>query len=91
MENNLPKEVILKIEDNVIYVDFVLKSMVNAVEDWFIQYYQGDYPEAMCVAHNFHIIGFYDRQRFSDHKTIGMERDKYLGEIDNYVLERRDG
>ena len=84
------EDVILRREDNVIYVDFVLKSMVDSVDEWFLKYYQGDNPKVMSKAHNFHVIRFYDRERFSDHSTLGPERDKYLLEIDNYVLPRRD-
>ena len=83
-------EVILKVEGNVIHVDFVLKSLVDSVDDWFDKYYQGDYKKMANKAHNFHIVRFYDRRRFSDHETIGEERDKYLAEIDSYVQERRE-
>jgi hypothetical protein len=34
-------EVILEKKDNVIYVDFVLFSLVEAVKDWYKKYYQG--------------------------------------------------
>jgi hypothetical protein len=82
-------EVILEKKDNVIYVDFVLFSLVEAVKDWYKKYYQGNY-KIMSKSHNFQIVRFYDRRRFSNHTTIGEERDKYLIEIDNYVQMRRD-
>lgn len=89
-KRNDVKDVILKVEGNVIYVDFALKSIVNSVDEWFEKYYQGSYPKSMSKAHNFHVTRFYDRKRFSDHTTIGEERDKFLKEVDNYVQMRRD-
>ena len=83
-------ETILKIEDNVIYVDFVLLSLVNSIETWYKKYYHSDSYNLMVKAHTAHIIRFYDTKRFKDHDTIGEERQKYLEEIDLYVQMRRE-
>jgi hypothetical protein len=83
-------EVVTKIDGNVIYTDFVLLSLVNAIENWYKKYYHSDSYNLMVKAHVAHIIRFYDNKRFSDHDTIGEERQKYLEEIDLYVQMRRE-
>lgn len=83
-------EVILSKKDNVIKVDFVLLSMVNSVHDWYKQHYQYDYYNIYRKAHTFHLIRFYDRQRFKNCRTLREEREKYLEEVDLYVQMRRD-
>jgi len=84
-------ETILRREGSVVYVDFVLVSMVNAVEDWYKQHFQGDDKwGTMRKAHAFHTIRMYDPRRFKDHDTIREERTKYLEEVDLYVQMRRD-
>lgn len=86
----LLKEVVLRKVDNVIYVDFVLVSMVDAVEEWYKDYYQNDPWNLIRKAHTFHLIRFYDEKRFNNHKTLAAERNKYLEEVDVYVQMRRD-
>jgi hypothetical protein len=83
-------ETILKIEDNVIYVDFVLLSLVNSIETWYKKYYHNDSYNLMVKAHVAHIIRFYDAKRFTNHDILGEERQKYLEEIDLYVQMRRE-
>lgn len=83
-------EVITNIDGNVIYTDFVLLSLVNAIEEWYRKYYHNDSYNLMVKAHVAHIIRFYNKKRFSDHTTIGEERRKYLEEIDLYVQMRRE-
>lgn len=83
-------EVVVGQEDEVVYVDFVLSSMVNAVEKWYKKYYQGDTYNMALRAHVHYIINFYKRERFMDHDTIGQERLKYLEEIDLYIQMRRE-
>lgn len=83
-------EVILRKIGNVIYVDFVLVSMVNSIESWYTKYYQNDSWNLIRKAHTFHIIRFYREDRFNNHETLGKERDKYLEEVDMYVQMRRD-
>jgi len=84
-------EVVLKVEDNVVYVDFVLTSVVNAIDDWYKKYYQWDDGiGSKRKAHMFHAIRFYDRMKFRNHKTLYKERDKFLIELDNYIQMRRD-
>ena len=84
------EEVVLRKKDNMIYVDFVLYSMVKAVEKWYDENYQNDPHKLVKKAHTFHIIRFYDRNRFKDHDTLGPQRDKFLEEVDMYVQMRRD-
>ena len=83
-------EVVLHKKGNVIYVDFVLYSMVKAIDKWYKDNYRDDRWGSHRKAHKFHTIRFYDRRRFSDHKTLGEERDRYLTEIDLHVQMRRD-
>lgn len=84
-------EAIIKTKGNVIYVDFVLVSIVNAIDDWYIKYFQGDDGVgSKRKAHIIHAIRFYDPMKFRNHKTLGEERDKLLIKLDNYVQMRRD-
>ena len=83
-------EVIMEQKDEVVYIDFVLASMINSVEKWYKEYYQGDINDTALKAHVQYIINFYRRERFSDHDTIGQERRKYLEEIDLYIQMRRE-
>jgi hypothetical protein len=83
-------EVILRKEEVVIYVDFVLVSMVNSVERWYEEHFQDDRWGTMKKAHAFHTIRFYDPARFKDHNTLRDERVKFLEEVDLYVQMRRD-
>jgi hypothetical protein len=89
-KQKLLNEVVLRTKGNIIYVDFVLISMVDAVEDWYKDYYQNDPWNLIRKAHTFHLIRFYDKSRFSNHETLGEERNKYLEEVDIYVQMRRD-
>lgn len=84
------EEIILSKKENIVYVDFVLTSMVNAIEYWYTEYYQNDPGNLIRKAHTFHLIRFYDRKRFSNHITLSAERNKYLTEVDMYVQMRRD-
>ena len=84
------EEVILRKKDNIIYVDFVLYSMTTAIEKWYNEYYQYDKYGTYKKSHMTHLVRFYDHKRFSYHKTLGEERDKYLTEIDLYVQMKRD-
>jgi len=81
---------IRKIKGNIIFVDFALTSMIKAVEEWYKNYYQHDHRNIMMKAHIFHLIRFYEQERFNNYNTIGEEREKYLEEIDLYVQMRRD-
>ena len=85
-------EVIIKIKDNIIYVDLVLLSMVKAVEEWYDDYYQDDKiaTNIKKKSHTFCIVRYYDRQKFVDYKTIGLERQKYLEWVDLHVQMRRE-
>jgi hypothetical protein len=83
-------DVIIKQEDGTIYTDFVLSSMINAVEKWYKEYYQGDVYNMALLSHINYIVNFYKRERFMDHNTIGQERLKYLEEIDLYIQMRRE-
>ena len=83
-------EVIMEQKDEVIYIDFVLSSIINSVEKWYRKYYQGDVNDITLKAHVHYIINFYKRERFMNHDTIGEERRKYLEEIDLYVQMRRE-
>lgn len=84
------EEAVLRRKGTVVYVDFALLSMVKAVERWYEKYYQFDPWGINQKAHTFHIIRFYDRQRFKNHETIGQEREDYLSEVDLYVQMRRE-
>jgi hypothetical protein len=88
--NDAIEEVVLRTKDNIVYVDFALWSMVKSVEDWYKKNYRDDKYKTAQKAHTFHIIRFYNRNKFKDHDTIGAERDKYLEEVDLYVQTRRD-
>lgn len=81
---------IYKRDGNTIYVCFALDSMVRAVEEWYDQNFKYDRWGFTKKAHIFHLIRFYDNSRFSNHATIGEEREKYLDEVDMYVQMRRD-
>ena len=83
-------EVILRRKGKVVYVDFALVSMVKSVEEWYEENYQADLWNINQKAHTFHIIRFYEYERFKNHLTIGQERDKYLEEVDLYVQMKRD-
>jgi hypothetical protein len=83
-------EVILWQEGRVVYVDFVLSSIINAVDKWYKEYYQGDTYNIALKAHVHYIISFYKRERFMDHETIGKERLKYLEEVDLYIQMKRE-
>lgn len=83
-------EVILRKEKIVVYVDFVLVSMVNSVERWYEEHFRDDKWGTMKKAHAFHVLRLYDPKRFRDHETLGEERIKYLEEVDLYVQMRRD-
>ena len=82
-------EVILKRKENIVYVDFVLVSIVDAIEKWFDDNYQYDIMNINKNAHTFVAIRFYDRKRFSDCRTLGEERNKYLEELNEYIQNRR--
>lgn len=82
--------IIYKVEDNIIYVDFALFSMVKSVESWYESSYQHDYKNIIQKSHTFHLIRFYDRERFSNYESISRERQNYLEEVDLYVQMRRD-
>lgn len=84
------EEVILRRKGKVVYVDFALVSMVKSVEKWYEKNYQADLWNINQKAHTFHLIRFYEHKRFSNHLTIGKERDKYLEEVDLYVQMKRD-
>jgi len=71
-------------------VDFVLHSITAAIKNWYEEYYQYDPWDIIKKAHISLTVSFYDRERFSNHETIGKERDAYLTEIDLYVQMRRD-
>ena len=90
MKPDIIRELVLRKKDNIIYVDLVLYSMVRAVEDWYSKNYQNDPHKFMRKAHTFHLISFYDRNRFNNYKTLGKEREKFLEEVDLYVQMRRD-
>ena len=83
-------EIVLQVTGKVIYVDFVLISMVKAVDLWYDTYYQIDPWGVTKKAHIIHLIRFYDRSKFSDHNTIGIERDRYLEDISLYIQMKRD-
>ena len=84
-------EVVLQKEGNIIYVDFVLVSVVNAIDDWYKKYYQGDDGfGTRRKAHMHHAIRFYDPMKFRDYKNLEKERDKLLKELDEYIQMRRD-
>jgi len=83
-------EVIMEQKDKVVYIDFVLASIINSVEKWYKSYYQGDINDMALKAHIHYLINFYKRERFSDHDTIGEERLKYLEEVDLYIQMRRE-
>jgi len=83
-------EVIIDQDERIIYVDFVLSSLINDIEKWYKAYYQGDTYNMALKSHIHYIINFYDRKRFSDHNTLGEERRKYLEEIDLYIQMRRE-
>jgi len=84
-------EVIIRVDDNVVYVDFVLTSVVNAIDDWYKKYYQGDDGiGSKRKAHMFHAMRFYEPMKFKNHKTLDKERDKFLIKVDNYIQMRRD-
>jgi len=83
-------EVIMEYKDKVVYIDFVLTSIINSIEKWYREYYQGDINDMSLKAHIHYLINFYKRERFMDHDTIGQERLKYLEEIDLYIQMRRE-
>jgi len=87
---NKLNKVVYRKEENIVYVCFVLDSMVNSVKDWYDKNFKYDALGLTKNAHVFHLIRFYDDSRFRDHETIGEERDKYLSEVDMYVQMRRD-
>lgn len=84
------EEVILRYKGNVIYVDFVLLSMIDAIEKWYDEYYKFDRYNVVRKSHTFHTLRFYDRKRFNDCKTIGEERIKYLSEVNLYVQSTKE-
>lgn len=84
------QDVIRRKEDNVVFVDFVLLSMINSVDNWYADYYQADPKNLIRKAHTFHLVSFYNRERFSNYTTLRKERDAYLEEVDLYVQMRRD-
>jgi len=85
------REVVLRTEGKVIYVDLVLVSMVKAVEEWYEKHFFSDNPwGTMKKAHTFHVIRLYNTERFKDHNTVAEERIKFLEEVDLYVQMRRD-
>ncbi len=83
-------EVVIGQDERIVYVDFVLSSLINAIEKWYKSYYQGDTYNMALRSHIHYIINFYDRKRFMNHDTIGEERNKYLEEIDLYIQMRRE-
>jgi hypothetical protein len=88
--NNILNEVILKEKDNVVYVDFVLVSMVNTIDKWYDEHCKQDKYHTNKRSHKFNIIRFYDRKRFLDYRTIGNERKDYMKEIDLHMQMRRN-
>jgi hypothetical protein len=83
-------EVIVEYKNKVVYIDFVLTSIINSIEKWYKEYYQGDVNNISLNAHIHYLINFYKRERFMDHDTIGEERLKYLEEVDLYIQMRRE-
>lgn len=84
------KDVILDRTNNIIYVDFALKSMIDSLENWYNTYYIDDKWGTAKKAHIFHLVRFYNSKRFKDHETIGKEREGFLEEIDLYVQMKRE-
>ena len=83
-------EVIIRTKDNVVYVDFVLVSVVNAIDDWYKRHFQGDDGYGTKrKEHMYHALRFYDPMKFRNFKTLAEERDKLLIELDNYIQMRR--
>jgi len=89
-KRNVKEDVVTLKEDNIIYVDCVLCSMVRSVEEWYNKHYQDDKWHTARKTHVFHLIRFYDKERFTNFKTLNSERDKFLEEVDLYVQIRRD-
>ena len=83
-------EIVLKKKGNIIYVDFALNSMLETVEKAYGKYCTNDPLKFLKNAHKFHLIRFYDKNRFKNHDTISDERYKYLEEVDLYVQMKRN-
>jgi hypothetical protein len=81
---------VVRKKDNIIFIDFVLPSMINSIDDWYNRYFQSDYLNLISKAHIFHLVRFYDRGRFKNYKTLGKERYKFLEEVDLYVQMKRE-
>jgi len=86
----LYKDIILDRKKNVIYIDFVLKSMVDSIDDWYNTNYRDDRWGTAKKAHIFHLARFYNYRRFRNHETIGKEREEFLVEVDLYVQMKRE-
>jgi hypothetical protein len=89
-KHNNKTEVILLEEENVVYVDFVLKSMIDSVENLYYRCCKDDKYGTKRKSHIFRLTRLYDRKKFSNHETLGQERLKYMNEIDLYFQMRRD-
>ena len=80
------EEVVLRKKDNIIYVDFVLYSMVKSIDE---KNYKDNKWDTNKKSYKFNIIRCYDRNKFNNYKTLGEERKKYLETIDVLMLIRR--
>ena len=83
-------EVILSEKENIVYVDFVLKSMIDSVENLYDKCCKDNKWGTNKKSHVFRLTRLYDKRRFSNHETLGEERLKYMNEIDLYFQMRRD-
>ena len=81
--------VVLKKEENIIYVDFVFDSVLKSVESWYKKYVPHDLYNLKRDSHIFFLKRMYNENRFRNHNTIGLERDKFLEEVDLEFQMRR--
>lgn len=73
----------------IIAHDFAYESMFNSIVDWYKKYYIWHDRDHRMGIHLEVFMQEYEQPRFSDYKSIGPERDKFLIEIQDKAEELR--